>query len=548
MMRAIVVASLLSGLIGCSADMSSSEPPVLEVTSPTRGTTTEGDQVTVTGTVQDDHKGVRVTVNGTTVTPSADGSFTATVPARAGIEIIETHAIDADGNDVRDVRAVLAGHLEASDGSIAAPVGARVSAEALATVGNLIGSTVEKVDFTAAAQAMNPVYNNTGCLGAKIDITSIALSNIDVGMVPTTGAITTAVAIDDVVVKMHANFKVACIGGSTNITVRTTKARINGGLGLAVAGGKLAATLPNATVALDGFTIDIGGVPGAIESLLKGEARKAVESALTKLVKEKVPALATTTLEGLVSKPYTAGILGHDTRVMVTPKELVVSSEGLYVAVDTKLAVAGGEGGMYVSTPSPMSASLMTLTAGLGVAIADDAANQLFSGLWAAGAMEQTLPIESVGVVASLLDDDAKTVGIELMLPPTVSTTGTTLELSLGDLIVTVKDASGVEIQKLALSLSTSLAASPTQTGAVTLTVGTPKIYAQVLAQTDAVDRPLTSEQVEGIITGVWGVVGGQADAALAKLPMPTISGVTLGAPSIEGRDGYLFADIPLSM
>ncbi|MDB4961222.1 MAG: hypothetical protein JWP01_1221 [Myxococcales bacterium] len=548
MMRAIVVASLLSGLIGCSADMSSSEPPVLEVTSPTRGTTMEGDQVTVTGTVQDDHKGVRVTVNGTTVTPSADGSFTATVPARAGIEIIETHAIDSDGNDVRDVRAVLAGHLEATDGTIASPVGARVSAAALTTVGNLIGSTVEKVDFTAAAQAMNPVYNNTGCLGAKIDITTISIANIDVGMVPTTGAITTAVAIDDVTVKMHANFKVACIGGSTNITVRTTKARINGALGLAVTGGKLTSSLPNATVALDGFTVDIGGVPGAIESLLKGEARKAAEKALTNLVKDKVPTFANTALEGLVAKPYTAGILGHDTRVMVTPKELVLSSEGLYVAVDTKLAVAGGEGGMFVSNPAPMSASLMTSTSGLGVAIANDAVNQLFSGLWAAGAMEQTLPIESVGVVASLLDDDAKTVGIELMLPPTVSSAGSALTLSVGDMIVTVKDASGVEIQKLALSLSTTLAASPTQTGAVTLAVGTPTLYAQVLAQTDAVDRPLTSEQVEGIITGVWGVVGGQADSALANLPMPTISGVTLGAPSVEGRDGFVFAEIPLSM
>ena len=97
---------------------------------------------------------------------------------------------------------------------------------------------------------------------------------------------------------------------------------------------------------------------------------------------------------------------------------------------------------------------------------------------------------------------------------------------------------------KLALSLSTTLAAGPTQTGAITMTVGAPTVFAQVLAQSDAVDRPLTSEQVEGIITGVWGVVGGQADAALAKLPMPAVAGITLGAPAVEGRDGFVVADL----
>ena len=546
MMRAIVVASCFGALIGCSTAGSDDAPPVLDVTSPARGTTSEGDQVTVTGRVTDDKSGVKVNVNGTEVTPAADGSFSTTITANAGLDIIETHAIDSAGNDVRDVRAVLTGTLEASDGSVASPIGARVSPAALTAVGNVLATTAEAIDFTAAGVAMNPVYNNTGCLGAKIDITSITLSNIDIGLTPGAGVLSTAVAIDNVEVKLKANFKVACIGGSTTITVRSSKARINGGLGLAVTGGKLAASLPTSSVALDGFTIDVGGVPGAIESLLKGEARKAVENALTKVIKEKVPPMANTALSGLLAKPFTAALLGHDTTVTVTPKTLDISADGIYAAVDTKLLVAGGEGGLYVSNPVTMSAALMQSSSGLSVAIADDTVNQLFSGLWGAGAFEQSLSIEQVGVVASLLDADAATLGIEMMLPPTVSTLGGALELGVGDLIVTVKDASGTEIQKLAISLSTTLAAGPTQTGAITLTVGAPTVFAQVLSQSDAVDRPLTSEQVEGIIKGVWGVVGGQADAALANLPMPAVAGITLGAPAVEGRDGFVLADIPV--
>ncbi|MBA3456540.1 MAG: hypothetical protein H0T42_25855, partial [Deltaproteobacteria bacterium] len=319
---------------------------------------------------------------------------------------------------------------------------------------------------------------------------------------------------------------------------------INGGLGLAVSGGKLSASLPTSSVMLEGFTIDVGGVPGAIESLLKGEARKAVEKALAKVITDKVPPMANTALSGLLAQPFQAALLGHPTTVTVTPASLDISADGIFVAVDTKLLVTGGEGGMYVSNPVAMTPALMDASSGISVAIADDTVNQLFAGLWGAGAFEQSVSIASVGVLASLLDDDAASLGIELMLPPTVSTMGGALELGVGDLIVTVKDAGGAEIQKLALSLSTTLAAGPTQTGAITMTVGTPTVFAQILSQSDAVDRPLTAEQVEGIIKGVWGVVGGQADAALAKLPMPAVGGIVLGAPAIEGRDGFVFADV----
>ena len=37
-----------------------------------------------------------------------------------------------------------------------------------------------------------------------------------------------------------------------------------------------------------------------------------------------------------------------------------------------------------------------------------------------------------------------------------------------------------------------------------------------------------------------------KADDALSKLPMPTIAGVKLGAPTVEAGDGFLLADIPV--
>ncbi|MFN0252986.1 MAG: hypothetical protein ACKV2T_39290 [Kofleriaceae bacterium] len=547
-MRAIAIASCLSGLFACSASSGVDEtPPTIEITSPARGTFASGMQVQLTGFVHDDSPGVIARINGQDITPAADGSFEAMVDVTEGISIIESFAVDKAQNQARDVRAVMAGTLGTSDGSQVSPLGARVGAQTFGKLGIALGTMAEGMNWTEIGRAMNPVYNSSGCNSAKIDIETITLSNVDVKLITSAGKLTANVELANVVVDMDTDFRAVCISGSTSVQVRATKAKINGDLALAVKNGAVEATLPAATVQLEGFALNVGGVPGAIEDLIESEARKAVEKALTNAIKDKVPELANEQLSGLLAKPFAANVLGHGVTLTTAPKIIDLSPEGLFVAVDTKVKVTGGEGGMYVASPSPMTSALMPTT-GIGAAIANDTINQLFSGLWAAGAIDQTIGLDGqFAVLAALLDDDAASLAISASLPPTVFGDGAALGLAIGDLMISVKDSGGTEIQKIALSIKTSLQASPTQTGAVTLTVGQPTLYAQVINQNlDIVDRPMTDEQFEGIINGAWGLVGGQADAALAGLTMPSIGGVTLGAPSLTGNAGYLVADIPI--
>jgi hypothetical protein len=547
MMRAIA-AILFVSAVGCGAETGEDPndlPPTLEVLSPSRGTQAQGSQVTVTGRVTDDRKGVKVKVNGTDVTPAADGSFEAIIDVAPGVSIIETHAIDSKGHDVRDARAVMTGTLAPTDGSRSAPLAATVSAQALTNVGTALGAQAEAIDFTAAAQAMNPIYNNTGCLGAVLDIQSVALTNIDVGLTPTPGVLDAAVTIDNVHVVLKARYKVACVGGTATIHVTSSQAHINGGLALAVSRGQLMATLPTSSVQLDGFNIDIGGIPGALESLVRGEARKAAEKALTNVIRDKVPALANDAFANLLAKPFSADLLGATTTLTVNPGEVSVSPEGLYAAVDTKVSVAGGEGGMFVQQTGTVSRSMMP-TSGIGIAVANDTVNQLFAGMWAAGALEQTLSLDAIPALGAILDDDAASLAINFALPPTMSSNTGALELAIGDMMIDVKDASGTEIQKIAMSIRTSLDVKPTQTGQLKLSVGDPEIFAQILNQTEVVDRPLTDLQFEGIVSGAWGLVEGQANKALEGVALPSVMGVSLGSPTVDGRDGFLIADVPV--
>jgi hypothetical protein len=294
----------------------------------------------------------------------------------------------------------------------------------------------------------------------------------------------------------------------------------------------------------DNFSIDVGGVPGAIESLLRDQARSGVEKALNSAIKSKVPPIADKTLAGLVAKPLSTSLLDHDLSLAITPKQVSITPTELFVAVESKLAVAGGDGGTFLTTDAALSRTTMSESQGLGVAIDDDIVNQLFAGLWAAGVFDKQIDIASIPALGALLDDDGRTLDLKLSLPPTASTAGADLELALGDLIITVRDEAGAEVQSVAMSVTTTLAAEPSQSGNVLLTVGAPTVYATVLAQSAAVDNPLTDSQVEALVTGVWGVIGVKADDALSKLPMPTIAGVTLGAPTLSTATGFVLADM----
>jgi hypothetical protein len=544
MRAAIPMFMVLAACSGGGGTEAEDAEPTLAITSPQRGAFTDTTTVTVAGTVSDDHEGVRVTVNGADVTVNADGSFSTTVTVEPGMAFLETHAIDSRGQDVRDVRAAIAGDVAPSNGSVKAALGARLAPAGLTTVGGAIGTAAEAIDFTAAAKAMNPVYNNDGCLGAKVDITSITLSNIDVALTAKAGALDTNVAVSNLTVKLHADFKVACIGGSTNITAHATTAHVRDDMTLAIAAGKIKTAVPSPTVTLDGFTVDVGGVPSQIESLLRDKAREAAETRIQTIIKDRVPAIADGALAGLVAKPVSANLVGKPATITVTPSKIELASTGMFVAVNTSIVVQGGESGTYAANPMPIAATLVDRANTLGVAVADDMVNQLMAGLWAAGAFDPSITNpQQLSLLSGILGTDIAALDVQMSLPPTMKTAGTGLELAVGDLIVTAKDAAGTAVLTAALSLTTTMVAGPSSDGKrIVLTTTTPTVKVQILSQ--AVENPIEASELEGIVTGVWGVVGGMADDALGKLPMPQVAGIQLTAPTVMGKAGYVVLDV----
>ncbi len=540
----ILAASLVVAL-GCSSGGSDDPAPTLEVMTPARGSFASGGTVTVTGRVTDNGP-VTVKIGDQMVTPAADGSFNATVPVKDGIAVIETHAIDSAGQDVRDVRAVLAGALSPSDGSAPGQLAARAGVTALRAVGGTLANSLKAVDFQAVAKSANPIYNDGGCLGAVINITSLTHGNITVNLVPKSGVLSADIAIENLVVKASAKWRVACLGDTTTITLKSSKAKIHGDLGARISSDKLVTSLPGTSVNFEGFSFDIGGVPSQLESLVKGKVSDFIEGKLAGEIKNRVPPIANTAIAGLVAKSINTNLLGKDVTIGVSPSTVKITPEELFVGLDTTLRVTGGEGGTYLTTPVTLASADMAAPNGLGVALDDDIINQLFAGMWAADAIDLSTSLDTIPTLGVLLDDDARSLALSLSLPPTVTTDNGELVLGIGDAMIHVKDDAGADVHTIALSVKTALSAEPSQSGKILLTVGAPTVYAQVLANSEKVEEPLTDTDVEALVQGVWGLIGVKADDALSNLPMPTIANIQLGAPTIEATTGFVVADIPV--
>lgn len=544
--RRWVAIAMFSVLGGCAA--SDDSPPTLEVTSPERGTMAEGSTVTVTGQVTDDAPGnVRITVNGVAAQVAPDGSFTATLSLAPGIEVIETIAVDTAGNQQRDVRAVLSGTLAPSTGPVADSLGVQIGPAGFTAIGTGIGNFVEAMDLTAAVAPMNPVFYDGGCLGAEVNVTGVDISGVDLSLVPGIGAVETSVVVHDLVVQMHATYDVACIGGSSDLTVRASAVRIAGGLGLDVVGSDLRSALRDVTVAIEGFDLDAGGLPGAVLDLIEGVIDDRLADALRTIITDKVPTFADDALAELTGSSWTVPALGRQIAISVSPSDVDVGPTGAFVAIDTSMRVAGGEGGAYLSTPMPVTKALLEDARGIGLAVADDTLNQLFGGLWASGALEYSLPIEPGNPLALLLDEKTRAVTVTMSLPPTVSTSASgDMRVTIGDMIVRCTDEAGEEMSSIAISLSTTIGAESTEGGAIALRLGEPEVWAQVLWQSDTLDRRIEGSNIEDLVDSVWGVVRQTADGVLREVPMPSIAGISVQSPSLESRSGFVVIETDL--
>ena len=114
---------------------------------------------------------------------------------------------------------------------------------------------------------------------------------------------------------------------------------------------------------------------------------------------------------------------------------------------------------------------------GFELAVADDTANQLFASLWSAKAFDKPIDLKTgpYGDIGKLYD----TVELQAMVPPYVDASGSSLKLTIGDVMATFL-LQGQPVTKVAMNAEVDVTVKTDATGALRLDVGDPTVCVDV--------------------------------------------------------------------
>lgn len=514
--------------------------PTLEITAPPRGTYSSGGTIEVRGVASDDVGIESVTVNGVEAEVDVAGRFQVSVPVEPGIDVLETVVTDAGGNQVTDTRATLAGELAPPGTRIDNGVVAEISPQTLSILGDLLAYFANGVDLTSLVSGANPVLKKGGsCLGVSVDVQSIKYGDIQVSLSPTNGAIHTVVRITNLDVAMKANYKVACIGASSGVHLSADSLELRGDIGLALNNGAISVNLPGVDASFTGFALKVGAIPSSIVDLIVSDIDQRVANAIEGPVGDMVPSMLSGLLYDFNEGSFSTQILGTNIDFGVRPTNLELGADGGKIALELVSTAPDVQGAVYPSspTPSPLMGTMGSQSGGLGVALADDAVNQLLALLWHSRALEQSVAVDDGSPLAGLVDG-ADHFDFSMLLPPVVSanTENGRARIGIGDLIIDA--ASGDQVlAKLALSGHIDIAVSISDYGTPSLVADVADLSVMVLDNDGSLG--LGPDQIEAFADAGIATLRGRLNRTLGQLTIPQF-GAEVRSASLETTIGYL--------
>jgi hypothetical protein len=514
--------------------------PVVHITSPDRGTIA-GDvhTVTVKGTATDDVGVTEVTVNGVAATVATDGSFTATVPVTAGTNLLHAIAKDAQDNQGKETRAVVAGPMVKIDTHVGKAITAAMSAETFDAIGRGAAGYIQSADLESLIAPSNPVYsagapNGPDCLYGMASITSVSVGTVSISLQPQPGGLYLDAEIDALDIGMHLDYAAACIDGSRDITVGADHLSVSGMMTVGVTGGAFDIHLDSPNVQLTNFNLELGGVPGAVVDLLSLDT--AMGPILGWATEKFVTPMLNKSLAGL-NNVKTVAVLGAMVDVSVTPSSIDFTTDGAIIELDSSLRARGDDQGPgFVMVPNTVPA--MDTSHGFQVAVADDAANQLFSSLWAAKGLDKTIDLKTgpYGDVGVLYDS----VNISALVPPYVDASSDGLKLTIGDLMATFL-LGNEAVTKIAINAQVDVKVNAdATTGAMRLDVGNPTVYVDILDEGVMGANVLSSSQFEALTSFALSRVVAVGSGSVGAIPLPAVGGVKMTDLAIGEQHGYL--------
>jgi hypothetical protein len=496
--------------------------PILDVRAPLRGSIVAPDATTVAvrGFVRDD-SAVTLLVNGKRARVGGDGSFEVDVPIVPGVNLVQTVALDARGNQRGDTRAVLAGALVDARTPVADGVVARLDAAAIVAGGPALARRLAATDLGAALARRNPLHQNAlPCIGSRADLSRLAHRVVRLDVAPAHGGLLVDVELADLALALQVTYATSCQAVRGEAIAASARAfHLRGVVGLTLVDGRVAVDTGDASGWLDGLIVDGAALPARVA----GELEAALEGTLTALLMEQVAG----ELPSLLLRNLGAVADGPGLAVALLPTELVLDQSGAVVVAASEARAGASGGAMYLPRGAVRPASAGR--SGLAVGVADDALNQLVATAWAAGLLDRARR-DAAG-------DDLR---LSPRLPPqlTVLADGR-VRLVAGDLEADVSSG-GRSVARLAVSVDVVLEPRLVD-GRLALAPAIPALFVDRLD-----DGPAAAAGAAELVAAE---LADAVSAAVGALPLPAMSErMSLTAqrdPYASGAGGYLVVTSP---
>jgi hypothetical protein len=510
--------------------------PRVHITSPARGTIA-GDvkSVVVMGIAADDTGIASVTVNDVEAKVSPDGTFSATIPVKAGTNLLHAVAKDAQGNTGAESRAVVAGPMSPTKMQVPSAITASLSAQTFGAIAQGTTTYLKTANLGALAQPLNPVIDVGGgpdCLYAQAKITSVTLGDAAVTLSPQPGGLFLDLELSQVQVGMHLQYAVSCLDGSRDITIGANHITIAGMMTVGVVGHDFDIHFDHPNVSITGFDVDLGGVPGTIVDMLHLDT--AMGPILGLAARVFVVPMVNKALKGL-NDTKTVDVFGMAVDIDLAPANIDFTTAGALVELDTSMRAHADTSGQYVFVDNALP--VMDVSHGFQLAVADDAANQLLGSLWNAKALDKQFMLNTgnYGEVGKLFDS----VEMSVAVPPFVDASGQGLVLTVGDMMATFRNGETVTTN-VAINAQVAIQVTTAPDGQSHFDVGTPTVYVDVLDEAVEGANQLSNSEFEAITSFALSRVVAVGAGSLGAVPLPSLGGVSVKNLKIASQTGYL--------
>jgi hypothetical protein len=365
-------------------------PPVITLTSPTRGLFTTQPLVRVEGTVVDQTGVAYLVVNGTPVLPAAGGAFLQVVPLTPGLNVIELEAADPLGHRTRTVLPVVSGQFTPEVQPIGDALAVRLNRPAFAAIERLAAQQLGGASLGQMIMAQNPLYQgNFTVADVQVNATSATFGQPALTLDPQQGGLRVHVELPSIDVRTRVTGHVLGIPLGVNVSVTADRAIVDATAVVSVApGGVVTTTLQNVAVSLVNFRFDIGGIPTFIENLARAAVQRLVEAQVRRQVEQVVPQQVDQAIAG-ANGPITQTVLGHQVTLRLIPTLVTFDPQGCEVRCDGDLTAAPAPG--LPTTPGSLSTPGAPPTFGttpaVHLSLNDDMLNRIGHTAWRAGLM-----------------------------------------------------------------------------------------------------------------------------------------------------------------